>query len=520
MSSLIQGTHYNNMDRTNIIDDSEVARAMALATQGKKKQVKSKKTAVDGRASGPKVTKKPGGPTTNARAKAAHTTITNHEPRGGFYEANGLKIPLYNNDGSGTKKRQCARLAKSLLNKSVNDLLDIIEQYAGADKRQELMNKGLSKLKLATWIEEKETLALGRNPKSTLPNINQNRTNNVVRPVNPVPPTLVQEAKNPAAQSPITYVPRNGPKTAKKDGPVRERLDNQKRGPPDEALGNQLQQKHQRRENEANKNTTPVTDVKGNVQQIATTDRRVQEQLGSRKRGLPDGTPGSPSPHKHQKREREANNGTTRPGKLEMETPVDKPVNEAIPQTGPRVNIFRGTEIALHHRGIFMDRLGLDSNNPDRSSLILRGDKEHHVITTVSKSPNGSVYLFDTTITNDKRDAPITTRVPFRKPGNHGRHGDFIDDPDRFTGRGHQMEPVDATRWQKYKSFQNKLEQDRRHNPTKDRGEAINHRTEGRWNEWQNWYGGFLERYPGYAVAHLWPCGCEVMGDGNESEEE
>lgn len=79
-----------------------------------------------------------------------------------------MKIPLYNQDGLGNRKRQYARLSKTLLKNNTDQLLDIVEQYAGADRRQELKNKGLSKSRLANWIEEKETLALGRNPKSTL----------------------------------------------------------------------------------------------------------------------------------------------------------------------------------------------------------------------------------------------------------------------------------------------------------------------------------------------------------------
>jgi hypothetical protein len=40
------------------------------------------------------------------------------------------------------------------------------------------------------------------------------------------------------------------------------------------------------------------------------------------------------------------------------------------------------------------------------------------------------------------------------------------------------------------------------------------------WDKWQMWYSGFVEKYPGYAVAHLWPCGCEKVSEDGESEEE
>ena len=154
------------MDRTNIIDDNEVARAMTLATPRKGKG-KGKKKAPESHASSPPKQKS----TARARAKSATPATPSTLTRASgarFYEANGLKIPLYNKDGLGNKKRPYARLSKGLLKYSVDDLLDIVEQYAGAEKRQELKDEGLAKSRLANWIEEKETLALGRNPKSTL----------------------------------------------------------------------------------------------------------------------------------------------------------------------------------------------------------------------------------------------------------------------------------------------------------------------------------------------------------------
>jgi hypothetical protein len=162
-----------NMDHTNIIDTDEAAYAMAAASQGKGKG-KGRKKSNDTRASSPikpmKTTMEP----TKARSKTpasptSPTTPTSTQasaPR--FYEANGLKIPLYSQNGLGNKKRPNARLSKTLLKYNTDELLDIVGQYAGADKRQELKNKGLAKTMLANWIEEKETLALGRNPKSEL----------------------------------------------------------------------------------------------------------------------------------------------------------------------------------------------------------------------------------------------------------------------------------------------------------------------------------------------------------------
>jgi hypothetical protein len=156
----------DTMDRTNIIDHDEVARAMTLASPDKGKG-NGKKKATEARASRPPKSHKVNTvPTARVGAKA--TTTPTQTPETRFYEANGLKIPLYNKAGLGNTKRQYARLSKGLLKYSLDELLGIVEQYAGADKRQELTDKRLQKSSLANWIEAKETLALGPNPKSTL----------------------------------------------------------------------------------------------------------------------------------------------------------------------------------------------------------------------------------------------------------------------------------------------------------------------------------------------------------------
>jgi hypothetical protein len=161
------------MDHTNIIDTDEAACTIAAASQGKSKG-KGRKKATETRASGPikptKTTMEP----TKARSKTPASPTSPTTPTltqasaSRFYEANGLKIPLYSQNGLGNKKRPNARLSKTLLKYNTDELLDIVGQYAGTDKRQELKNKGLAKTMLANWIEEKETLALGRNPKSEL----------------------------------------------------------------------------------------------------------------------------------------------------------------------------------------------------------------------------------------------------------------------------------------------------------------------------------------------------------------
>lgn len=342
------------MDRTtNIINDDEVALAMAMSSQGKK-QAKNQKKATNGGASGFKAPKKPNGvPTANNKAKPAATTIRNQDTRVRFYEANGLKIPLYDNNGQGTKKRQHPRLARSLLNRSVDNLLGIVEQYAGADKKQKFINKGISKLKLATWIEEVETLALGRNQKSTLPS--KCRLYSLHRHAMTLTNLVTDNSQN---------------KTDKAAGTV------------SPALTTHTQQ--------FTRQAVPTPTEPQTVE-----DDRARGPLGSRKRDAPNEGPSIQPPQKHQKRNHETNTGAIT-GQSSEEGLVGLPGSQSTPQTLAHINIYSNTDTAIDYRHDFMGRTGLNPSDPDRSSVVLWDPKEHHVITAISY-PNSEMHLFETT---------------------------------------------------------------------------------------------------------------------------
>lgn len=102
--------------------------------------------------------------------------------------------------------------------------------------------------------------------------------------------------------------------------------------------------------------------------------------------------------------------------------------------------------------------------------------------------------------------------APFLKKGRHGRHGDFVNDPDRLTGHGHQIPPGERRRWDEFTVFRGSF--------CRTASGVPSGQTKEIWNKWQMWYSGFVERFPGYAVAHLWPCGCERVSDDSDSEEE
>lgn len=110
--------------------------------------------------------------------------------------------------------------------------------------------------------------------------------------------------------------------------------------------------------------------------------------------------------------------------------------------------------------------------------------------------------------------------APFLKQGTHGRYGDFAYDSNRTTGHGHQITPHDHRRWNEFIVFNRMWCHNKPHSVS--RGEAMSAEREIKetWEKWQIWYGEFVEKYPGYAVAHLWPCGCEKVIEGYESEEE
>ena len=110
--------------------------------------------------------------------------------------------------------------------------------------------------------------------------------------------------------------------------------------------------------------------------------------------------------------------------------------------------------------------------------------------------------------------------APYLKEGEHGRKGEFQADNDRRTGVGHQFEPDDYLKWSEFKNFRSTIYEQFPHYPKPNQGITIDSETKATWDAWQIWYDEFTKKYPGYAVNHLWPCGCEKVRDEDESEEE
>jgi hypothetical protein len=115
---------------TDFTDDDEFQRVMLAS--GKKGKGKKKAKSV---------------PKAEEKGKAAAAQDTG--PR--FYEADSLKIPLFDNGG----KKRVARATKTIAKKSVDELFDIVEQYAGADEKEKLKNKDFSKADSSVGLKRK-----------------------------------------------------------------------------------------------------------------------------------------------------------------------------------------------------------------------------------------------------------------------------------------------------------------------------------------------------------------------------
>lgn len=113
---------------------------------------------------------------------------------------------------------------------------------------------------------------------------------------------------------------------------------------------------------------------------------------------------------------------------------------------------------------------------------------------------------------------------PFLKPGVHGRGGDFDHDPDRETGRGHQIDPADLRRKREYEAGYRAFYKEYPFFPFADRQrkDRASEHVEGlkELRKAESWMRGYREKYVGENVGCLWDCGCEMVREGEESEEE
>ncbi|EMD61125.1 hypothetical protein COCSADRAFT_345256 [Bipolaris sorokiniana ND90Pr] len=453
--------------RINIIDYDEVARAMAASSQTKgNNSPVARKVAGSSTSTPVRPNKISSVPAARKEPRAPVTAIPSQHLRGQLYKANGLKILLNDQDGLGDKKRQHARLAKSLLHNDLEKLLDIVEQYAGTEKQIEFCILELSKVEVATWIEQKETLALGRHPKSTLPSKSQIHAKKTVAPSHtPAAPTLNNGTTTPS----VPYTKKNMSHTAvRKD--TREQPDSRKRRIYEDEPDGQPPQKLQKLQ----KQDTPE-------EPVATADDHQTDAIQQ----------GNSSPE----------------------------TVSSFPQISEKINTHKVARDREVQQMRFMSNTGMDPSNLDLSTTIVHNKKNDRVLTATTKPRTGAIQLFDTTVPRNTSIPPML-HAPFLKQGIHSRHGAFVHDPDRNTGHGHQITPNDRRRWNDFIVFNGMWRCHKPHSVSGGEAMSAEREIKETWEKWQIWYGRFVEKYPGYAVAHLWPCGCEKAVEGDESDEE
>jgi hypothetical protein len=173
-----------------------------------------------------------------------------------------------------------------------------------------------------------------------------------------------------------------------------------------------------------------------------------------------------------------------------------------------------------------MHDIKIHPQNPDRSSMAVHlAEEGEDRILTASTLKSGRTIMHSTSIPHNYGrprvvfGQPARTEKPFLKKGKHGRHGDFVSDPDRRTGRGHQITMEDDQGLEEYISYRGQVLKEYPRYPKIDEGQQIRHEVREDWDENEIWHNDFARKYPGYAVSHLWPCGCEKARGESEDEE-
>ncbi|KAL5120669.1 hypothetical protein ACEQ8H_001418 [Pleosporales sp. CAS-2024a] len=450
--------------QTNIIDDPDI---VTLAMQGRQRRGPAKKTQVKSRGPDPSgLDPTESFPTAKHMKSKAASEVTGRK----FYDKNGIRIPLYEQGG---KKRAHARLARSLRNKTANYLLAIVEQYAGTEKMKEFKKADMTKAEMADWIEGHETYALGPNPRSQ---------------------HLGAKGKSKyqdTVQSPVQQDVKKSAKTW--DQPPE----------PDQGTKRKLDQV-----------SDPVRGAEQTAKKMRT--RNMIEQLAEQ---MPVG-------HKA-KDERCKSRNEEHALKISKTTKLAKITDTCLAPTDEEVTKAKSKDMKLHNERLThaMGLLEIDSKNPDASSKIVRLPEQGgvRVLTAVTDPRTGKHRLHETTIPYGYNPAESSRRLlgepPFLKDGIHGKGGHFDGDPDRRTGRGHEVTPEDEAGAEAYMRFQNFVYTRYPYWPSVGEGEEVPHAFLGAWAENEGRRIAFRNKYPGRAVNHLWDCGCEKLRGESEDED-
>lgn len=175
----------------------------------------------------------------------------------------------------------------------------------------------------------------------------------------------------------------------------------------------------------------------------------------------------------------------------------------------------------------FMDHIGMHREDPDRSTMVVRLPEQNQSrVLTASVASTGRIIMHDTAIPHTQIKARVQMGQPVKtenraylKPGKHGRRGDFDDDPNRRTGKGHQIDPADQEKMREYRQFRDTVLLRYPTFPRVDAEEKIHPDLKRGWEHNEDIRHRFEEKYFGKFVAHLWNCGCEKLRGESEDEE-
>lgn len=479
---------------TNILDADAVARAMQ---SGCKAQPKKKKTGPPKHA-----TQQNAGVSKPAPAKNSAAAGSNG-PR--FYQEVGLKIPLYEKGG---RKRTTTHLTKSLRKKGTDYLLGIVAEYAGEAKRKEFKDTEFTKERIAIWSEEAERRALPAPPQSELP-------------ADLIPDTEHETvADKPIRPDKVVTEDIKGNKKSSVQGKGRS------------GVSKPHSMKHVVDTIAGKRKRDNAPDEPAEAEQQTSKNPKIQDTNEQR-------TQRSHAGHKH------GDDQATRPARhVRFEEPPQEPA--APPPEAPKSDeISLASSKSARERqeqekkasrlGKFMEDIKMHPEHPEKppgtySSVVVRLEEEREDrVLTASIFPNGKTAMHNTPIAHNHRKPrvmlgqPATSEPPFLKKGRHGRHGHFTDDLDRRTGRGHQVTPSDYQDLEDCITFRGQVKKVFPMFPKAWQDQEVSDDLKQDCNDNEAWSREFAKKYPGHAVAHLWPCGCEIMrgeSEGEDSEEE
>ncbi|KAF1947629.1 hypothetical protein EJ02DRAFT_417146 [Clathrospora elynae] len=146
-----------------------------------------------------------------------------------------------------------------------------------------------------------------------------------------------------------------------------------------------------------------------------------------------------------------ANLHTTRsgyPAKDNLTGKLDSDSIPTFPQTSRQMRVYDFNDDAVHQEHRFINDIGMDAFQLDRSTMIFRSQVEDHILTTTSDC-KGQLAFHDTTVPHCHTSA-ASRIVPFLKVRRHGAGGDFDDDSDRATDEGHEYRPDNLGLYEKY----------------------------------------------------------------------